>query len=219
MAALPGEHLAGKATSIAGLWQSIPNQGSFWPDDGSSTGEVNSKLLFGLPFQGGRVSSEKEVSLKINPDISELQVKLGNFLPSLELPLDGSQKPYVSLLQAPGSAVWRCTSRSTSTICGETQLPGQVETFRWKLDLEAGEERCKLEVECVQTQVVATYYFEPALSFSPRRRAPESDNSNMSNDSLADFGRFMSHPLTTTPKKKAPEVLKVISKCMCLPFL
>lgn len=231
MAALLCEHLAGKATTIAGSWKSIPNQGPFWPDECCSQGAANSKLLFGLPFQGKRLSSEEEASLKLNPDMSELQVKLGDFMPSLVLPLDGSWKPYVSLLQAPGSAVWRCTSRSTSTIRGETQLPGQVEAFRWKLDLEAGGEKCKLEVEHVETEVVAIHYFERTLSFAPHRHALESDSLNMSIDTfmssdtlasshtLAGFVGFMSGPLTTSFVKKPREVPKVMSKCRCLPFL
>lgn len=218
MPALPCEHFAGKATTLAGLWKSIPKQGSLWPNQCSSKCEANSKLLFGLPFQGERVLSEEEASLKIDPDISELQVKLGDFMPSLELSLDGSRKPYVSLLQAPGSAVWRCTSRSTSTICGETQLPGQPGRFRWKLNLEAGGERCKLEVDHVQTQEVATYYFERSLSFSPQRRASELDNLSMSSDVIADFRRFMSQELRTTVERKASDVPKVMSKCRCLPF-
>eukprot|EP00930_Biecheleria_cincta_P071554 TRINITY_DN59043_c0_g1_i1.p1 TRINITY_DN59043_c0_g1~~TRINITY_DN59043_c0_g1_i1.p1 ORF type:complete len:220 (+),score=35.44 TRINITY_DN59043_c0_g1_i1:71-730(+) len=218
MAAHLSEHLAGKLTTIAGLWKSIPNEGLCRPDKCNAKGEASSKILFGLPFQSQHLPFEKEACLKLNPDISVLQVKLGDFMPSLELPLNGSWKPVVSLLQAPGSAVWRCTSRSTSTICGETQLPGKVEAFRWKLDLEAGGERCKLEVEHVETQVVAAHYFKRTRSSAPERHAPQWDSFSTSSDTLADFVAWMNEPLTMTGKKKALEVPKIISKCSCLPF-
>mmetsp|Transcript_52553 Transcript_52553/g.94332 ORF Transcript_52553/g.94332 Transcript_52553/m.94332 type:complete len:233 (+) Transcript_52553:50-748(+) len=150
-----------RLASLAGDWRSVARQGPLWPEECWSNDETGSWFLFDRQVLGMRRFPHNVTAyLKIDQFISKLRNKSYEEAPWYEFQLDGRQTPYVPFLRASGAAKWKCTSRSYSEIIGESQLPDEGLVFRWKLQLEEGGKRCKLQVEHLETATVGTHYYE-----------------------------------------------------------
>jgi len=196
--------------TIAGLWKSVPKQGPLWPDECWSKDETGSWLLFGQPVHR-HLLCDLQATLKVDPCISKIEFKLGTFMPSVDFPLDGSQKLFVPLLRVPGIGVWKCTHRSHSEICGHSQLPDGLATFRWKLSLEDDGKHCKYEIEHCEKNVVATHYFKRASSYPPDRKVPK----HLAQSAFADALGLVKMP---TLMEEGVKVSKSKDRCGCLAF-
>mmetsp|Transcript_12687 Transcript_12687/g.22439 ORF Transcript_12687/g.22439 Transcript_12687/m.22439 type:complete len:229 (-) Transcript_12687:96-782(-) len=218
MALAACEPLQGQA-SLAGVWNAVSeNRQATWPKECWSKGEDGSWLLFGRRLRGFPLFQNiilLPTKFKIDPFLSRLQGQLHSVL-WMDLPLDGSQKDYVPFIQVAGTARLRCTSKSYSEIHGEALWADQT-AFRWKLELDEGGERCKLQIQHMETAAVVSHYFErvPPSTFPSFRQV---FTLSRENDKIAAMARAQVNPSLETVMENRDSVHRDTTRFGCFPW-
>merc|ERR1712137_503606 len=130
---------------------------------------MGSWLLHGRPWAGKNACGTM-MRFKIDPEISKMKSQFHEDFPINEFPLNGSEKPYVPLLHACGSAKFRCIQRTHTLLVMETRFPDGL-VMVWRLQMLKSGMKCKLEITNMETGVVGHHFFvrEDVSAFPSKR--------------------------------------------------
>jgi len=147
------------------------HRGIRWPDHCWSKSSDGSWVLFGRPYFYG---PKMQARFMIEPESNCLHLQFHEDLPLYEFPLDGRWTSYVPLIQAYGSAKFRCLQRSQSTLIAETLFPDGL-VFGWELKYMPDFKKCTLSMTNQQTGDVGVLLFQrkPISSFPSKAQLLE----------------------------------------------
>eukprot|EP00931_Biecheleriopsis_adriatica_P092372 TRINITY_DN66180_c0_g1_i1.p1 TRINITY_DN66180_c0_g1~~TRINITY_DN66180_c0_g1_i1.p1 ORF type:complete len:220 (-),score=36.08 TRINITY_DN66180_c0_g1_i1:51-710(-) len=157
----------GGRRSIAGVWRLLLTPNSELADEWleGSVADLFEKRKFVKDLL-----SDSETFIRIDPDISTLEMKRGTLISHNVFPLDGSEKTYLPILLDSGPATWCCTSRNYQMISGVSKIHSSGDSHAWQLELQDGGKLLRLKIQDVQTgapQGDRLFRRQPLTAFPP----------------------------------------------------